>query len=1302
MVAKSMPSNHDVNSVGYWDRRFDVDWESRGGRKQTAFFAEIALKSLSDWLIRRLEDGSPRLMDVGCALGEAGDVMRRVNPGLEYLGVDVSKVAIGKAGERFPDCDFRVVRPNWSDLPSADFILCSNTLEHLRDWRMRIDLLCRRASREVFILVPYREEKLEREHVARFDERVFPVVACDKRLIFLRVVDAARLPESQWNGRQILAVYGSSKGAPDARRRAAVDLASGLDLRGLDDREIEDALIRAAQVVEAERRAAGPTPPGDPAAVAEINSEWQEKFKRMVADFEQKHGEFAAHHQKTVSGLEDQIRQERADREAELQRIAAARDAAVVKSEAMAQKLAFAEEHSAERLALTREFAEREAALKVQAAELDFEMERLVRSHEIETRTAQVAELERRIAELSVAAAEVPRLEAERSDAEARLQDAEARRATAVDALEQKLAAQAEERSRREAELTEQVALLAGKLDRRTAEHAATVSRLTADLTAAQDVRRRLEDASEERSREHAQEVERLLAAQREVVSRLESERAAAAARLLDAEARHAVKVDALAQQSAAEAEEWSRREAELTEQMALLSGKLDRRTAEHAAEVSRLTAGLAAAQDARQRLEDASEVRSREQGQEFERLLAAHRDAEARHAAAIGALAQQSAAEAEERSRREVELTDRAARLTDEVERLVAALAERDARDVRIRAEHEVIVARLVDHVALAEREAADLREASAAERESMEAERSGATLRIEALLGELDGLRRDVARGEAHAEATRAHYERHLEEINRYLDTIATTSEALIGEVTATAQLQVDALVHVALRNTRIARANADAAAARERSRQHYPLRSIVERFLGKPPEMVFEPLAPMPPAGATLDGHDAVRRLRETLTALFYDKNPTGASDYRRSNASPPDQLAAPLKPPRDQAPPSAEPLIAAVDDCVVAMQLEAFDTGGLERVVFDLALGFRGVGKKVIVLCRRGGRLAEELTATGIAVYLPRDVGELRRHLTDNCVTDLFLHHSYFGFDEAVSLGIRVYDVVHNTYFWKLADPSEVGHVGRSSAAVVCVSSAVRDFHARAFDIPTDRMRVINNPVNVDGFIVPERNQLRRIRESVNHTTFINVANYYPAKAQVGLITAFAEAMALRPEIRLLIAGAEVDPRIGDELRRLLDIRGLRDSVKLLGHCDRRELGRHYAQSHAFLLPSVYEGYSISALEAATYGLPLVMTDVGGARDLIVDGDCGILLPAIVNDLAGCTQQTIEAVGLADYHASSRALIDAMVSIAEDRNRWIERGLVGMTKPHPLDAVIRDYLKLMSEAKFRAVDAERVDA
>jgi len=78
-------------------------------------------------------------------------------------------------------------------------------------------------------------------------------------------------------------------------------------------------------------------------------------------------------------------------------------------------------------------------------------------------------------------------------------------------------------------------------------------------------------------------------------------------------------------------------------------------------------------------------------------------------------------------------------------------------------------------------------------------------------------------------------------------------------------------------------------------------------------------------------------------------------------------------------------------------------------------------------------------------------------------------------------------------------------------------------------------------------------------------------------------------------------------------------------GLGARVELRGRVSHAELRRAYASASAFVLPSIVdsrgdtEGLGVVLLEAMTYGVPVVGSNVGGITDIVRDGETGLLVP-----------------------------------------------------------------------------------
>ncbi len=67
----------------------------------------------------------------------------------------------------------------------------------------------------------------------------------------------------------------------------------------------------------------------------------------------------------------------------------------------------------------------------------------------------------------------------------------------------------------------------------------------------------------------------------------------------------------------------------------------------------------------------------------------------------------------------------------------------------------------------------------------------------------------------------------------------------------------------------------------------------------------------------------------------------------------------------------------------------------------------------------------------------------------------------------------------------------------------------------------------------------------------------------------------------------------------------------------DGVRLVGFSDQPE--RYYAAADLFVLASHREGFPRAAMEASAMGLPVVVTDIRGCRQVVDDGVTGLLVP-----------------------------------------------------------------------------------
>jgi len=175
-------------------------------------------------------------------------------------------------------------------------------------------------------------------------------------------------------------------------------------------------------------------------------------------------------------------------------------------------------------------------------------------------------------------------------------------------------------------------------------------------------------------------------------------------------------------------------------------------------------------------------------------------------------------------------------------------------------------------------------------------------------------------------------------------------------------------------------------------------------------------------------------------------------------------------------------------------------------------------------------------------------------------------------------------------------------------------VVAVSEAVRRYMVEQARIPAEKILVIRNGVDPSRFRV-RRGEFRQ-REGIpaDRLLVTTVGRLHEQKGLGGLLEAARLVVSERPEVRFLVVGEGPQRR---ELLRLRDRFGLEEHVRFLGF--RPDVPQILADSDVFVLPSLWEGLAIALLEAMAAGLPVVVTDVEGVREVVTDGETGLVVP-----------------------------------------------------------------------------------
>lgn len=93
----------------------------------------------------------------------------------------------------------------------------------------------------------------------------------------------------------------------------------------------------------------------------------------------------------------------------------------------------------------------------------------------------------------------------------------------------------------------------------------------------------------------------------------------------------------------------------------------------------------------------------------------------------------------------------------------------------------------------------------------------------------------------------------------------------------------------------------------------------------------------------------------------------------------------------------------------------------------------------------------------------------------------------------------------------------------------------------------------------------------------------------------------------------PRIKLMVVGED---RNGAEIRQLVHQLQLTNRVCFAGF--QANVHEYYAAADLFVFPTMYEAFSLATIEAAASGLPVLMSNVSGAKELIGSGEAGTMI------------------------------------------------------------------------------------
>jgi glycosyltransferase involved in cell wall biosynthesis len=185
--------------------------------------------------------------------------------------------------------------------------------------------------------------------------------------------------------------------------------------------------------------------------------------------------------------------------------------------------------------------------------------------------------------------------------------------------------------------------------------------------------------------------------------------------------------------------------------------------------------------------------------------------------------------------------------------------------------------------------------------------------------------------------------------------------------------------------------------------------------------------------------------------------------------------------------------------------------------------------------------------------------------------------------------------------------------------KSKAPIVAVSGSIKAELVTEYGIPTNRVHIIYNGVDVEKYGGLDRSAARStlaevVGRNLEDRLVAIFVGYEFGRKRLDL--AIRTIAASKPaKFQLVVAGG-ADPTAYEALARKL---GVAEDVTFLGH--RSDVPALLAASDIFLFPTRYEAASLAILEAAAAGLAIVTTDTAMASEVFTDGQDALLVPNV---------------------------------------------------------------------------------
>ena len=182
------------------------------------------------------------------------------------------------------------------------------------------------------------------------------------------------------------------------------------------------------------------------------------------------------------------------------------------------------------------------------------------------------------------------------------------------------------------------------------------------------------------------------------------------------------------------------------------------------------------------------------------------------------------------------------------------------------------------------------------------------------------------------------------------------------------------------------------------------------------------------------------------------------------------------------------------------------------------------------------------------------------------------------------------------------------------------AVIAVSKETKEDVLKYFDVDPDKVEVIYNGINLEEYVTTDETAaLDKYHINKTKPYVLFVGRITRQKGIIHLVNAIKY---IDPDTQVVLcAGAPDTPEIAKEMEdSVAEVKKIRDNVIWIAEMlDKKSVIQLYSHADVFCCPSIYEPFGIINIEAMACNTAVVASAVGGIKEVVVDGETGILVP-----------------------------------------------------------------------------------